>query len=437
MNALAVQEAPPDTTVSEARRLFRERFARGEYMPLKLKAVLNRIGMTQAALASRVMQTSGRPMTQAAMTNILNYGQWPTSSEREFIQSQIEEALLSAGATADEIRSGFEIDAEDPARGKPVKKPQLHVVGSSDVAAPTTSKGLQMFFRAEALRPAARRQFKLVSNPFGTITDPAQIFMWEDWRYAREALWDAAKNGAFRAIVGESGSGKTTLVQELRQRIDREQQPMVLIEPYVIAMEETEARGRPLRSEDIIDATIKALDPRAVIPHRSQARFDLAHDMLMQSARAGYKHLMLFEEAHALPQATLKQLKRWLELRDGLRPLLGIALVAQPELKIKLNERNPAVREIVQRLEIVDLLPLDDALQSYLTARLKACDLRFDDIFDAGAIDAMRERLTHIAGNRKLSICYPLAVGNLAARCINAAADIGASRVTADVVKGA
>lgn len=434
MNAQAVQTAPDDA-VTEARKLFNQRNARG-YMPLKLKAVLNRIGMTQAALAARVMQHNGRPLTQAAMTNILNYGHWPMQSDPDEIKGQIETVLRDAGVADDAIHGAWEIDAEDSARAKP-PRPALRVVTEEDAQEPAQSRGPQMFFRAEALRPAARRQFKLMGNPFGTITAPEQIFMWEDWRYAREALWDAIKNGAFRAIVGDSGSGKTTLVQELRQRIDREQQPMVLIEPYVIAMEETEARGRPLRSEDIIDATIKALDPRAVIPQRAQARFDLAHDMLMQSARAGYKHLMLFEEAHALPQATLKQLKRWLELRDGLRPLLGIALIAQPELKIKLSERNPAVREIVQRLEIVDLLPLDDALQSYLTARLKACDLRFDEIFDAGAVDAMRARLTHIAGNRKLSICYPLAVGNLALRCINAAAEIGASRVTADVVKGA
>lgn len=406
-------------------------------MPLKLKAVLNRIGMTQAALAAQVRQYSGRPMTQAAMTNILNYGLWPSTSDRDFIQNQIEGVLLSAGATDDEIKGGFEVDAQDSARGRPVKKPQLHVVGNTDVVAPTTSKGLQMFFRAEALRPAARRQFKLARNPFGLITDPSEIVMWEDWRYAREALWDAAKNGAFRAIVGESGSGKTTLVQELRQRIEREQHSMILIEPYVVAMEETEARGRPLRSEDIIDATIRALDPRATIPMRSQARFELAHELLRQSSRTGCKHLMLFEEAHALPTATLKQLKRWLEMRDGLRPLLGIALVAQPELKLKLSERNPAVREIVQRLEIVDLLPLDDALQPYLTARLKACDVKFDDVFEVGAVDAMRERLTHTIGNRDLSICYPLAVGNLALRCLNAASEIGASRVTADIVKGA
>lgn len=437
MNALAVQAAaPPDATVHEARKLFRERFARGEYMPLKLKAVLNRIGMTQAALAAQVRQRNGRPMTQAAMTNILNYGQWPTSSDRAYIQSQIEHAVSAAGASEVEVKSGFDVDAEDSVRGRPVKKPQLQLVGNDDAQLSIT-KGLQMFFRAEALRPATRRHFGLARNPFDDIQEASEIYMWEDWRYAREALWDAAKNGAFRAIVGESGSGKTTLVQELRNRIEREQHPIILIEPYVIAMEETEARGRPLRSEDIIDATIRALDQRASIPLRPQARFKLAHDMLIESSRAGYKHLLFFEEAHALPSATLKQLKRWRELRDGLRPLVGIGLVGQPELKIKLDERNPHVREIVQRLELVELLPLDDALAGYIGARLARADKSLDTVFDDKAIDAMRARLTHGTGSRTVSICYPLAANNLAIRCMNIAAGIGASRVTDDIVRGA
>ena len=39
------------------------------------------------------------------------------------------------------------------------------------------------------------------------------------------------------------------------------------------------------------------------------------------SSEAGYSHLLIIEEAHSLPIATLKQLKRFFELEDGYKNL--------------------------------------------------------------------------------------------------------------------
>ncbi|MFP4733744.1 AAA family ATPase, partial [Pasteurella multocida] len=83
------------------------------------------------------------------------------------------------------------------------------------------------------------------------------------------------------------------------------------------------------------------------------------HRVLKDSARAGNQHVLIIEEAHSLPVPTLKHLKRFFELEDGFKKLLSIVLVGQPELKLKLSERNFEVREVVQRCEIVTLEPLD------------------------------------------------------------------------------
>lgn len=42
-------------------------------------------------------------------------------------------------------------------------------------------------------------------------------------------------------------------------------------------------------------------------------------------------------------------------------------LIGQPELADKLSERNMEVREVVQRCEVVELLPLDNSLEEFLT----------------------------------------------------------------------
>lgn len=139
-----------------------------------------------------------------------------------------------------------------------------------------------------------------------------------------------------------------------------------------------------------------------------------------------------------LPVPTLKHLKRFFELEDGFKKLLSIVLVGQPELKLKLSERNFEVREVVQRCEIVELAPLDGCLEQYVEWRLKAVSRKTEEIFERDALEAVRERLvsTNARNKTQTSLLYPLAVGNLLTAAMNLAAELGLPKVTADVVKG-
>ena len=78
-----------------------------------------------------------------------------------------------------------------------------------------------------------------------TIDD---VFLSRDIRYVRESMFQVARNGGFLAVVGESGAGKTTLREELIDRIRREEQAIITVEPYVQAMEGSEKNGKTLRS---------------------------------------------------------------------------------------------------------------------------------------------------------------------------------------------
>ena len=128
-------------------------------------------------------------------------------------------------------------------------------------------------------------------------------------------------------------------------------------------------------------------------------------------------------------------------MRHGRRSLLGILLLAQPELKGRLANglRTGALREVAQRCEIVELLPLDGELKPYLQHRL-ACVAEgrpLADLIDDAAIDQLRTRLTRKTAAGTVSMCYPLAVHNMVTRALNLAAELGAPRVTADIVKEA
>ena len=162
--------------------------------------------------------------------------------------------------------------------------------------------------------------------------------MTSDVRYVREAMFQTACHGGFVAVVGESGAGKSTLREDLQDRINREGRQIVLIEPYVLAMEDNDQKGKTLKAVHIAEAILEAVAPGTSPKRSPEARFRQIHRALTESAKAGNKHLLLIEEAHGLPLPTLKHLKRFFELKNGFERLLGIVLIGQTELAQKLSE---------------------------------------------------------------------------------------------------
>ena len=297
-----------------------------------------------------------------------------------------------------------------------------------------------MLLKNETLTPAARKAFGLTRSPFvDDIASREDVFATQHGRYVRAAMLDAATNHGFIAIIGQSGSGKSTLREELEERIREEHRPIVLIKPYVQGMEASEARGKPLRSGHIAEAIVDALAPGVSLKSSPQARYKQVHELLKGSRSAGYTHLLVIEEAHRLPIPTLKHLKNFMELKDGLRRLLGVCLIGQNELFDILSERNPEVREIVQRCEQITMEPLDNDVEAYLQLKFQRMGLSLDKVFEPDAMDAIRARLIHTAHGRShevVSICYPQVVNNLVCRALNAAAAVGYPKVDAQVIAG-
>lgn len=374
-------------------------------MTLQLKPLMARAGIKQDALASAA------GISRPALSALIHHGALPRRYDRADVEARITQHLRANGvANADAW-----MQADVPTQDKP-------------------EETLAMLLRKINLTPQARRHFNLSGDPFAEPTTAEEVFLSPDIRYVRETMYQVARNGGFMAVIGESGAGKSTLREELQDRIRREEQAVLMVEPYVLGMEGTDQIGKTLRAQHIAEAIMAKVDPLAKTKSSPEARFHQVHDTLRNSARAGHSHVLVIEEAHSLPMATLKHLKRFRELKDGLRPLLSIILIGQPELATKLSEHNPEVREVVQRIEILTLPPLGHNLGDYLTHRFKRLGLPLDKVLDTGALDALRARLTPARGEG--SLLYPLAVHNALAGAMNRAADLGVPQVTADVVRG-
>lgn len=402
---------------------------------LNLKLLLLQLGTNQSELA-RAAEVSPATVAQLA-----NHGMWPrNSARRRALRTAIEQALAAAGATPAQVESAFENGlrsrqgstaraTEAPEHPDPIDSPDQH------------HEDEQMLLRNETLDPHAREHFGLSRSPF---TDEVRalddVFTSAATRRTRAALMDCALNQGFLALVGESGSGKTTLLEELEERIRIESRPVVVIKPYVMEMEKTERSGKPMWAGQVSEAIIREFDPSGSIPSSTQARNKRVRDLLAASQQAGYNNLLVIEEAHRLPVSTLRALKGYMELKVGLRRLLGVVLIGQPELDHTLSDKLGDVREIVQRCERREMLPLDDDLRPYLAHKFARAGVPVDSVLDEAAIDAIRVRLVRRPRGgspaEARSICYPLVCNNLVTRAMNAAAAVAMPRVTADVIEG-
>ena len=382
-------------------------------LPPDLKAWLRQRRIRHADLADAV------GISRSAATQLINRGIWP-ARDAQAVAERLEAYLTNRGYS-------------DAAANKKPRSEQLR--GPSHEQHPSQETE-SMLLQKQALAPATRQHFNLSRDPFTPCTDPEDVYLSPDARYAREAMWSTVRYGGFLAVVGESGAGKSTLREELTERIEREEAPVVLCEPYVLAMEDKDTVGKTLRSHHIAEAIMATVSPMAKPRSSPEARFRQLHEVLRESARSGMRHTLLIEEAHCLPVPTLKHLKRYLELKDGMRPLLSIILLAQPELMLKLDVRNPHVREVAQRIEIATLAPLDQHLGDYLQHRWQRIGARLDDTIDASGIEAIRSRLSPNGKQQGSgSLLYPLAVHNVMSRAMNMAAQLGVPKVTGDTVR--
>jgi type II secretory pathway predicted ATPase ExeA len=303
-------------------------------------------------------------------------------------------------------------------------------------------KEKNIMIRRQTLSPKARRTFAITRDPFSENMEPEDVWLSQGLRFVRETMYSCAAHGGFLAVIGESGSGKSTLRKDLSCRLLRENSPVILIEPYVIGMEDNDINGKVLKATHIAEAILHTLAPSSKRPRSPETRMRQVHQVLRDSRRAGNRHCLVIEEAHSLNAHTIKHLKRFFELEDGgFTRLLSIILIGQTELRNKLSETDAIVREVVQRCETVEVHPLAGAVdvKGYVAHRCARVGLEAGKLFADAALDLLPALLTGTTPRKgqaaeRHSLLYPLAVGNMLTLALNAAAEGGETQVTADVM---
>lgn len=281
---------------------------------------------------------------------------------------------------------------------------------------------------AEMISQEAMKYFKLFRNPFiDDIQKDSDIYMSEEHRYIEAAMLDAAHHAGFLAVIGEVGSGKSVMRRKVVEQLKKDGNVIVIF-PQMIDKNRVNAAS-------ICDAIVMDLSeqrPRMKLEDKTRQ----VHKLLLERAKQGFRAVLIIEEAHDLHTSTLKYLKRFYELEDGYRKLLGIILVGQTEMNSLFNEQaHIEMREVIRRIQTAQIKGLNGNIKEYLTLKFKRVGAKIDDIFTEDAFPALSHRLKiQDRQDRTISHAYPQDVNNYAARAMNKAHELGMPKVNEAVI---
>lgn len=377
---------------------------------LRLAEVLAQYRISHRALARAA------DWSESGLGRFVRLGEYPARELPENIRARVLVALRELGINNSTVLA----TAFDEVATTRSNEPSPDAVPGQQ-AGPHT-EGV-MLIRKQSVSPAAREFFGLKPDVLIPPQRRGQVFLGGEMRVVYEHMLAKAKFGGVIAIAGESGAGKTTIKDLLIGDLCDEGK-VIVIEPHTQAMEADDKTGKTLKSAHLCEAIIREVAPGQVLKRTMEAQLNQVAGALARSLDddGDRRHVMIIDEAHALPKATLRQLKRFIEMkrpnRRGIQPpLLSVILLGQPELMDRLSPFDMDVREVWQRCEVVRLAPLNRELDDYMAFRLGAAA----SVFTADAIAMLREKLTSPSHE---SFLYPLAVDNWLAAILNQAAGL-------------
>jgi type II secretory pathway predicted ATPase ExeA/septal ring-binding cell division protein DamX len=173
-------------------------------------------------------------------------------------------------------------------------------------------------------------------------------------------------------VTGEVGTGKTMLCRVLMERLPETVETIYLAVPS-------------LTRDEMLVAIASELGIATQGSSTTQLLRGL-QDRLVALHAEGRQVVALIDEAHAMPLATLEEIRLLSNLETGKAKLLQIVLFGQPELDEHLNL--PHMRQLKERItHAFNLLPLPPRdIHDYICFRLRAAGYHGPDLFGPDAL---------------------------------------------------
>ena len=215
--------------------------------------------------------------------------------------------------------------------------------------------------------------FGLKEPPFRITPDTDFFFQGANRGATLEALLYAITHDeGIVKVSGEVGSGKTMLCRVLMERLPATVETIYLANPSLSRDEILLAIGDELKLELEKGQTTRIL--RALQEH------------LIRLFGEGRRVVVLIDEAHAMPDETLEEIRLLSNLESNRHKLLQIVLFGQPEFDEHLDAA--AMRQLRERItHSFRLEPLVRSdIENYIDFRMRAAGYRGPKIFNRSAI---------------------------------------------------
>lgn len=211
--------------------------------------------------------------------------------------------------------------------------------------------------------------FSLREDPFHVSPDPRFYYPTRAHESAlAELLFGIETRQGFLVLTGEAGTGKTTLLNQLLDWLQRRGRSTA----YVF-----HALLDPL---ELLQFILRDFGVSCSAQHKGDL-VNTFHTWLLARNAAGDLPVLILDEAQALPQETLDELRLLLNLETPRGKLLQIILSGQPELDEKL--RQSGLRQLRQRIMFHSRLTLltQEETAAYISCRLAAAGRRDPALF--------------------------------------------------------
>jgi len=259
------------------------------------------------------------------------------------------------------------------------------------------------------------RFFGLNEKPFSITPDPRYLYLTK--RHAEalaHLLYGVTESGGFVQLTGEVGTGKTTLVRSLLEKIPRDVEVALILNP----------RLSPNEFLHAICDEVGADTPAQASPKQM---VDALNQHLLDAHGRGRRVVLIVDEAQNLSVEVLEQIRLLTNLETAKQKLLQIILIGQPELR-DLLARND-LRQLAQRITgRYHLDPLHrDETAAYVRHRLQVAAASAEIM----APSALRElhrisggvpRTINVIGDRAMLGAYTREQGSVSAGLVREAA---------------